>query len=164
MSAEAAPPFQAVPIAELPPDAAPKRRRRPRDPNAPATKRRARSLEPQIGAALTTLNLAFWAIPPLRDDALEAVEIEALAKAIDAQARTSPTFRRYLVIALEATSGGQLMMVLVVIGARRLSRHGFLPAEVDAALGMMLSGIGSVPPMPIVESSNGSEPDEHADE
>ena len=60
---DAAPKFQAVPIAELPeakPDSAPKRRGRPpRDPSAPATPRgrKPRSLEGQIGSALVMANL-----------------------------------------------------------------------------------------------------------
>lgn len=149
--------FQAVPMAALPPEAvndtAPKRRRGrpPKDPNAPtpirrAGGRRARSLETQIGAALMTFNLAFYVIPPLRNDALDDAEIIALAKALDQQARVSPTFRKYLVAALEATSGGQLMTVGLIIGARRLARHNIiLPTEADATLGFVLENITAAP-------------------
>jgi hypothetical protein len=144
-------PFKAVPMAALPKEALadtpPKRRGRPpRDPNAPRATRRSKSLETQIGSALMTLNLAFWAVPPLRNDALDDAEIVALAKAIDQQARVSPRFRKYLTAALEATSGGQLMSVVVIIGARRLARHNIaLPNEADAALGKMLANITSAP-------------------
>lgn len=158
MAAETPPPFQAVPIAQLPPraadvlaDVAPKRRRGrpPRDPNAPIVRRprrAAKSLETQIGSALMTFNLALWAVPPTRNDALDDAEIKALAKAIDQQARVSPTFRKYLTTALEATSGGQLLSVVMVIGARRFARHEILlPKEADAMLGSMLENISNAP-------------------
>jgi hypothetical protein len=151
-------PFKAVPMAALPEEATqdtpPKRRGRPpRDPNAPRTQRRAKSLETQIGSALMTMNLAFWAVPPLRNDALDDAEIQALAKAIDQQARVSPRFRKYLTAALEATSGGQLMSVVVIIGARRLARHNIaLPNEADAALGKMLANITNAPIVVPVQS------------
>ena len=157
-------PFKAVPMAALPDETAPKRRGRPpRDPNAPRETaprrggRRARSLETQIGAALMTFNLPLWALPPLRGDALDDAEIQALAKAIDQQARVSPRFRKYLVAALEATSGGQLLSVVLVIGARRLARHNMiLPPEADAALGSMLGMITNAPVLVPEEPSNGT--------
>lgn len=160
-------PFKAVPIASLPPetvsDTAPKRRgRKPRDPNAPPAQRRARSMETQIGAALMTFNLPLWAFPQTRDDALDEAEITALAKALDAQAQSSPRFRKYLKAALDATSGGQLLTVLMVIGARRMARHNFiLPPEADAGLGRMLGSVDQyVPSAP----EPGDEPPNVADD
>ena len=130
---------------KITPDAPPKRRGRPpKDPNAPVTPRKPRaskSLETQIGATLVMFNLPVMAFAS--NDALDAAEIEALSKAIDAQCKQSPAFRKYVTMALEITSGGQLVGVLGIIGARRLSRHGILlPKEADAMLGTML---GSVP-------------------
>jgi hypothetical protein len=88
------------------------------------------------------------------NDALDAAEIEALSKAIDAQCKQSPAFRKYVTMALEITSGGQLVGVLGIIGARRLSRHGILlPKEADAMLGTML---GSVP---TVDAKDAPSPD-----
>jgi hypothetical protein len=82
-------------------------------------------------------------------DALDGPEIEALAKAIDAQCKQSPAFRKYVTLALEVTSGGQLVGVLGIIGARRLSRHGILlPKEADAMLGGMLGSVTTAEPPP----------------
>lgn len=147
--------FKAIPVSELPPDTAPKRRGRPpRDPDAaPIARkpRRARSLEAQIASTLMGFNLLFWAMPPLRGDALDDPEINALAKALDAQAQSSPRFHRALKTALDASSGGQLVGVVGIIAARRMARHNFvLPPEADAQLGRMLGS--SAPPIPSPDS------------
>lgn len=131
------------------PDSAPKRRGRPpKDPNAPAVTRRPRtskSLETQIGATLVMVNLPIMAFAS--GDALDAAEIEALSKAIDAQCKTSPAFRKYVTAALEVTAGGQLVGVLGIIGARRMARHGvLLPKEADAMLGAMLGSTAQMTP------------------
>lgn len=159
------PDFQPGPTMEQIPTAqetAPKRRGRPPgSKNSEGTARRGRppkSLKDQIGATLVTLNLALWAIPPTRNDALDEKEIELLAEAIDNQAKISPTFRKYLQAALAATSGGQLISVIGIIAARRLARHEFLlPKEADAMLGNMIGAVKIVPqepPQP--ESPNGA--------
>lgn len=103
-------------------------------------RRSTRSLETQIGAMLTTVNVVMMMVPPLSKDALDVAEITALAKALDAQARQSPRFRKYLEAALAAGSGGQLVGVVAIIAARRASRHGLAPAEIDPMLGAMLAG------------------------
>lgn len=113
---------------------APRRRGRP-----PGSKNRSKvSLKAQIGAMLTTLNLVIYVIPPLQPDALDAAEIEALATALDEQAKNNPAFRRYLEMALTAGSGGQLFGVVAIIAARRAARHGMIPAEADGMLGSIL--------------------------
>lgn len=164
-------PFKAVPIASLPPeaipDSAPKRRGRPpRDPNAPPVTRKRRSkasLETQIGAMLMTFNFAFMVIPPIRQDALDEAEISALAKAIDQQAKSSPRFRKYLEAMLGATSGGQLVSVCAIIGARRLARHEIgLPKEADEALGSMLSVVTNAPST--IPPEDESDKPDHADD
>ena len=145
---ETAPKFKAVPIppteqvTDGKPDSAPKRRGRPpRDPNAPPRTytRKSRSLEPQIGAALVTANLPLMMFAS--GDALDAAEITALAAAIDAQCQVSPRFRKYVQAALDTTSSGGLIVVIGMIGARRLARHGILlPQAADAQIGAVLSG------------------------
>lgn len=120
-------------------DPAPKRRGRPpgsKNKGGPGRPRK--SLETQIGAMLTTANMIVWAIPPLQPDALDAAEIAALAKALDETARNNPKFRSYLEAALAVGSGGQLIGVVAMIGARRAARHGYLPTEMDGMIGSML--------------------------
>lgn len=154
------------PPTQLPPDVgdtgeAQPRRRRGRPPGsktgsgAPSR----RSLEPQIAATLMAMNLAVMVIPPVSRDALDEVEITALARALDAQAKQSPRFRRMLEGALAVTSGGQLLGVCMIIGARRAARHGVVPADMDRQLGNMLAmGLAKNPPQPPEPqpSSNGT--------
>lgn len=113
-------------------------------PGRPAAK--AVSLKPQIAGMLMTLNLALYVIPPLRVDVLDEVEIEALARAIDEQAKRSVRFRKALETALSAGSGGTLIGVVAIIGARRAARHGVMPIEVDQQLGNLLAmGLAQAP-------------------
>lgn len=154
----AMPEFRPVAGQEVPSgEQAPRRRGRP-----PGSKNRSKvSLKAQIGAMLTTLNLILYVIPPLQPDALDAAEIEALATALDEQAKNNPAFRRYLEMALAAGSGGQLFGVVAIILARRAARHGVIPQEADGMLGAILQqstgeSAASVP-IPNTESSgNGS--------
>jgi len=148
---EVPPKLKAIPIADLPPeakpDSVPKRRGRPpRDPSAPAPQRRGRkprSLESQIGSSLVMVNLPLMMFAA--GDALDTVEIEALAKAIDAQCQTSPRFRKYVQTALDASSGGQLITVGGIIVARRLARHEILlPKEADEQLGRVLGSAATM--------------------
>lgn len=149
---EKAPKFTAVPIADIPKepvaDTVPKRRGRPpRDPSAPVQRRKARSLEGQIGSALVMANLPLMMFAT--GDALDNAEIEALAKAIDAQCQSSPRFRKYVQAALDASSGGQLITVSGIIIARRMARHEFiLPKEADAQLGRVIGSVAAAAPMP----------------
>lgn len=136
------PPTQLPPdVKETPPKRSPTSSRvgrppgRTTSPNAPSR----RSLEPQIAATLMTFNLALMVIPPLRNDALDEMEITALAKALDAQAKESPRFRKMLESALAVTSGGQLIGVCAIIGARRAARHGIIPPEADGQFGALLA-------------------------
>jgi len=158
---EKAPKFTAVPITEIPKepvaDSVPKRRGRPpRDPNAePVARRprRARSLESQIGSALVMANMPVMLFAA--GDALDNAEIEALAKALDAQAQSSPRFRKYLQTALDATSGGQLITVSAIIVARRLARHEILlPKAADEQLGRIIGSVAVVASEPTPENAN----------
>lgn len=130
--------------AQAPIETAPKRRGRP---PGRATTAKTTSLKPQIAGMLMTLNLALYVIPPLRVDVMDEVEIEALARAIDEQAKRSIRFRQYLETALAAGSGGTLFGVLAIMGARRAARHGMFPSEVDQTLGNLLAmGLTNSPP------------------
>lgn len=156
--------FQPGPTMEQLPetDKAPKRRGRPPgSKTGTGTRGRPRkSLKDQIGATLLTFNLALWAVPPTRNDALDEKEIELLAEAIDNQAKISPQFRKYLEIALAATSGGQLVSVVGIIVARRFARHEFLlPKEADNMLGNM---IGAVKIIPQEDATQNTEPEHSA--
>lgn len=152
-------PFIAVPIQEpikAEGDSAPKRRGRPpgsRNDATPGTKRpgrKPRSLEPRIGAALVMANLPLMMFAS--GDALDDGEIAALASALDAQAQNNPAFRKYLMMALDASSGGQLITVGGVIIARRMARHSFLlPKEADAQLGKLFNSGAMPKPEPVAE-------------
>jgi hypothetical protein len=104
-----------------------------------------RSLEAQIGATLTVINLMLISIPAIRDDSLDTVEIEALAKSIDLQCKTSPRFRRYVETMLQAGSGAGLLGVCLLIGARRAARHDLIPRDFDTAFGSLLAGTNRQP-------------------
>jgi hypothetical protein len=86
------------------------------------------------------------AIPPLRADALDPVEITALAKAIDLQCRTSPRFRKYVEAVLSSGSGAGLIGVVLMISARRAARHNLfgMPGEFDTAIGQMMQQASKV--------------------
>jgi hypothetical protein len=104
------------------------------------TPRSTRSLETQIGATLSVVNLMLLSIPRIREDALDSTEIIALAKSIDLQCKTSPRFRRYIESALSAGSGAGLLGVCMLIAARRAARHDMIPRDFDAAFGSLLAG------------------------
>lgn len=131
-----------------------------------------RSLQPEIAALLTMVNAAIVLSPlgtrpveaiadpsimPERiGDELDAVEIAALASAIDAQCRRSPRFRKYVESVLTAGSGGALVTVVGMIAARRAARHGILPPMLDPMLGMAmgsdgLSALANMEPPPTTE-------------
>lgn len=136
------PPATALPTTETPP------KRGPGRPKG-STTRTTRSLQPQIASLLMTFNFAMYVVPGLANDRLDEMEITALAKALDEQAKQSVRFRRMLEGALTATSGGQLLGIVAIIGMRRASRHGLLPPEADGQLGAMLAMQQAMPqPVP----------------
>ena len=98
-----------------------------------------RSLKAEIAAQLVMINFVLVMIPPLRQDQLDPVEIEALASSIDDQCKKSPRFRKAVEGALMAGSGAGLIGILAIIGARRAARHGYIPAEADQMLGNLLA-------------------------
>lgn len=146
--------FRAGPGAETlppPPQAAtgerPPRRKSGRPKGSPAMggRQATKSLESQIAGTLMAFNFALYVIPPLANDRLDEAEIAALAKAIDAEAKRSVRFRKMLEGALAVTSGGQLLGIVMIIMARRASRHGILPPEADGQLGAMLGASLAAP-------------------
>jgi hypothetical protein len=121
-------------------ESAPKRNTPKAGPGRPST----RSLKSELSGLLMTLNLAIMMIPPLSRDQMDMVEIEALADALDEQARKSPKFRKALESALAAGSGGTLIGIMAIMGARRAARHGMIGGaehgpEIDQQLGNMLA-------------------------
>jgi hypothetical protein len=150
---------QGPPVADLPTDEMPPQRRRGRPPGS---KNRPRgSLKTEIGGTLTMLNMAVQ-LSPFASDALDVIEIEALANALDEQAKQSPTFYRYISYVVKTVSGGgSLVGVCAMIGARRAARHGILPIEYDMQIGnLMALSMGKQPmqPQPVPSSANESEP------
>lgn len=161
MDVKQGPPVTQLPGGETPPK---RGRGRPRGSatraDAPSKASRA-SLETRIGGMLLVCNSIVYFIPGAQKDALDPTEIAALAKAIDAECKQNARFRRYVEAALSAGSGGQLFGVLAIIGMRRASRHGLLPAELDAQFGVMLAtSLDKTPAPPAVQpdpvSANGT--------
>jgi len=126
-----------------------------RGPQKAAPRPSSRSLKSEIASTLMTINLVLVMIPPLRQDQMDMVEIEALADALDEQARKSPRFRKALEGALAAGSGAGLIGVVAIIGARRAARHGMIPAEADQMLGNMLAQGASAKARAGMPSGNG---------
>lgn len=138
---------------ELNPDGSVKRKRgRPpgsKNKSAGTIGTRGGSLETQIGALLWTVNIPLQLIPQLQRDALDQIEITALAKAIDAECKKSATFRKYVESALKVQGATSLVSVIALIAARRVVRHEIIdiPAEmggsagVDLTLGALISTV-----------------------
>jgi hypothetical protein len=114
---------------------------RPRGPRRGGRRATDAALKSGVAGLLVTVNLVAMMAPPLRADKLDEIELNALADALVEQARTSPRFRRALEAAVAASSGGALLGVLLIIGARRAARHGVLglTSEVDDQLGTLLA-------------------------
>jgi hypothetical protein len=93
------------------------------------------SLEKEIGGLLVVVNLPLQMLPATQRDALDQVELTALAKAIDQQCQTSPTFRKYVEQALKAQGGTSLLAVVGMIAARRVIRHDLIPIDIPEAIG-----------------------------
>lgn len=125
---------------------------------------RTKSLEPEITAFLSVINsiIAFTPLGTQYDtdrlaavmlnggdpataiervgDELDEAEISLLAKGLDAQCQRSPRFRKYVETMLGAGANAGLIATVVMIGARRLARHGIVPQPLDPMLGSMMNG------------------------
>jgi hypothetical protein len=102
------------------------------------------SLENQIGGLLFTINAPFQLF--LSNDALDVVEVQALAHALDQEAQRNARFRKYVESALAVQGGTSLALVIAAIVGRRVVRHNLItvPAPIgnmgaDAALGGIIS-------------------------
>lgn len=146
---EKAPEFGEAPPESDAGEEAPKRKERsdkgmPRGPRGESSPRRSRrgSLKEPIGGMLVMVNLPVQMFSPM--DALDTAELDALATALDEQAKISPRFRKYVESMLGVASGGQLLAVVGMIGIRRAARHGFLGPNgetVDTTIGSQLAAM-----------------------
>lgn len=119
-----------------------------------APRRGSGSLETQLGAFLFTVNTPFAMFLP--NDALDSVEIRALAKAIDQECQRNARFRKYVENALKVQGGTSLLLVVAAIAGRRVVRHNIITMPepvtnemVDGMLGGVISvasGSGAVNP------------------
>lgn len=96
-----------------------------------------KSIKDDIAAILIYANMML--APVLKGDVMDDVEILALAKAIDDQAKKSPRFRAAIQRMLTAMGGTSLIGVCIMIIGRRAARHGLIAGEWDANLGMALA-------------------------
>lgn len=119
-----------------------------------APRRGSVNLETQIGAFLFTINTPFQLFLP--KDALDAVEVQALAAAINQECQRNARFRKYVEQALRVQGGTSLLLVVAAIAGRRVARHNLIdiPEPIgnegfDAMLGgviSMASGKGAINP------------------
>lgn len=93
------------------------------------------SLRTEIGGLLTMVNLPLMMLPMTQKGALDPVEIDALAKAIDQECQTNATFRKYVEQMLKVQGGTNLMFVVAAIGARRVVRYDVIPEEILEPIG-----------------------------
>lgn len=102
------------------------------------------NLESQIGAAILAVNIPLsFALPK---DALDMVEVQALAKALNDEANRSPRFKKMLEQFLKVQGGTSLILVIAAIAGRRVVRHNIItlpeaitPDQADALLGGFIS-------------------------
>lgn len=114
-----------------------------KEPRKRAPSATKRSIEQDIASLLVYANLML--APVLKSDVMDDVEILALAKAIDDQAKKSPRFRAAIDRMLTAVGGTGLIGVAIIIIARRASRHGLMSPDWDQKLGIMLA-VGQMTP------------------
>lgn len=119
------------------------KRRRGRPPGS-RNVRSAKSLRKDLEGLITLANTIVVIVAP--NDALEPVEVEALANALDEQAKQNPRFRRMLESAVSVAGGSSLIMVAGMIVTRRLARHGMIPG--GQMVDMMLGGVIRMTSMP----------------
>lgn len=119
----------------------PSRREKGKDKEKPKQAARPRqstaSIQNDIAALLVYSNLML--APVLKGDVMDDVEIVALSRAIDDQAKKSPRFRAAIQRMLAATGGTGLIGVSIMILGRRLARHGMIAPQWDANLGQALA-------------------------
>lgn len=135
-----------------PPDDPPQRSRSAAKASGSKTRTRSArpsraSLRKEIDAFVVFLNGVVAVVAPY--DALDSIETAALVQAIDEEATRNARFRRGLEALLNVTSGGSLWMVVGIIAARRVARHGIVGPRfgpvVDDGGAFVLSTINAQP-------------------
>jgi hypothetical protein len=135
------------------------RRRLEREATGTYTRRTTKSLaslENRIGAFLFTINVPLQFL--VKQDALDPIEVNALAKAINEECTHNATFRKYVETALKVQGTTSLVAVIGIIAGRRVVRHSeqlniTIPDElggkngVDAMLGATLQMISTGQPL-----------------
>ena len=107
-------------------------------------RRSSASLETQIGALILTVNMPFALFLPM--DALDPVEIGALAHALDQECQRNARFKKIVEQALAVQGGTSLVLVIAAIAGRRVVRHNLVQVPepltndgLDAMLGGVIS-------------------------
>jgi hypothetical protein len=88
------------------------------------------SLESQISGFVTLANMLVNAYKP--GMALDQAETTLLVRAIDAQAQTSPKFRKFIENFLKGAGSANLLGVVILIAGRRVARADLIPLPADA--------------------------------
>lgn len=105
-----------------------KRRGRPPGPNSTRRtsggRRSTGSLRTQIGSLLVTINLPIQLISS--KNALDRVEIDALAKSIDEECQRDARFRKYVEQMLAVQGGTSIILVVGAIAGRRVARNNLI--------------------------------------
>lgn len=131
------------------------RKRRGRPPGSSGVRRgrTTGSLKTQIGGMLIFVNMPISILSP--KNALDAVEIDALAKGIDDECQRNARFRKYVEQMLAVQGGSSLVLIGIAIAGRRVVRNGLVtvPAEIgtneqiDATIGGIISMMGGNGPI-----------------
>jgi hypothetical protein len=82
------------------------------------------SLKNQIGGFIMTVNIPVQMFS--NKNALDAVEIEALAKALDEECQRNQRFRKYVEQMLAVQGGTSLVLVVAAIAGRRVARNNLI--------------------------------------
>lgn len=111
------------------PDGTPYQRRHgprgPRSGNGRSTARTTRgSLRTQIGGMLQLVNMPVQILSA--KNALDSIEIDALAKALDEECQRNARFRKYMEQMLAVQGGTSLVLVVAAIAGRRIVRNGIV--------------------------------------
>lgn len=109
-----------------------------------APRRSSVSLQNQIGAFIVTVNMPLQLF--MAKDALDVVEIQALAHALDQECQRNARFKKYVETALAVQGGTSLILVIAAIAGRRVARHNLIDVPeplgnegLDAMLGGVIS-------------------------
>lgn len=114
----------------------PKRSPRGRKPAAARVKA---DITQKIKAWLLLSNTLLELHPALAQDALDEAELEKAAEAINALAMKNDMLYGALTTVVSGSGTYEAILVLGLIGARRLARHGIIPEVIDPVAGALIS-------------------------